>query len=840
VVPTQMLAYPNVPWDTGPERIQQGNRRGRLATTSGGRRKVGHASLPVIKRCGMRKISNQQSPKIIGASVTRLEDEPLVRGRGLFAADVSFPHQLHMRVVRSPVAHARIGAVEIAKAVSAPGVVAIWTGRDLADLAPIDFRDDRVEKLVPYRQPVLARDRVRYVGEPVAAVFAENPYQAEDAAEQVTVALDELLPLMSADAAPGEFAPGLTTEPMIIEKSYGDVEHAFRTAHAVVELDLSIGRHSGVPLETRGAIARYDSDRDILELHGAAKVPHRNREQLARILQRPLAGVHLFEGHVGGGFGVRGELYPEDVLVCLGALRLARPVKWIEDRHEHLVATNHSRQQRHQVRAAVDAEGFILAIDDRFLHDQGAYVRTHGARVVDLTAGMLPGPYRLPAYRAAGHYRLTNKTPAATYRSPGRYESTFVRERLLDAVAHRVGIDRVEVRRRNLIGTDDMPFARPLDALGDDVVLDSGDYAGLLDKTLARVEWTKLNATLAQRRRDGETVGAGLAMFVEKSGLGPSDGVKVTVDANGHVEVVTGGASLGQGFETVMAQICAETLGVDYRRITVVHGQTNRIAHGVGAHATRATVMTGSATQVAALKVRALALDVAAQLLQAASAELTIADGRVIRTGMPAGPSLDLGEIARKLVPGSKLLNGREPGLAAEGWFHTEHMTYPYGVHVAVVAIDRGTGHVAVEKYLIAYDVGRAVNPMLVEGQLVGGLAQGLGGALSEEFRYDERGEPLSVTFADYLVPGLRDVPCADVLLTQDTPSPRNPLGLKGAGEGGVNAVGAAIAAAIDDAIGQPGAIVALPVTPARVKALLDRPPGSKESRPARAVDKAI
>jgi carbon-monoxide dehydrogenase large subunit len=769
-----------------------------------------------------------QPPQIIGASVTRLEDEPLVRGRGLFAADVSFPFELHMRVVRSPAAHARIGAVEIVDALSAPGVVAIWTGRDLADIAPIDFRDDRVEKLVPYRQPVLARDRVRYVGEPVAAVFAESPYQAEDAAEAVTVALEELPPVLSTDAAPGEFAPGLTTEPMIIEKSYGDLAQAFRTAHAVVELDLSIGRHSGVPLETRGAIARYDAAKDVLELHGAAKVPHRNREQLARILQRPLAGVHLFEGHVGGGFGVRGELYPEDVLVCLAALRLRRPVKWIEDRHEHLVATNHSRQQRHQIRAAVDAKGFILGVEDRFFHDQGAYVRTHGARVVDLTAGMLPGPYRLPAYRAAGHYRLTNKTPAATYRSPGRYESTFVRERLLDAVAHRLGIDRVEVRRRNLIGAAEMPFARPLDALGDDVVLDSGDYAGLLDKTLERIEWEKLNARLARRRRDGEVVGAGLAMFVEKSGLGPSDGVNVTVDASGQVEVVTGGASLGQGFETVMAQICAETLGVDYRRVTVVHGQTNRIAHGIGAHATRATVMTGSATQVAAQKVRALALEVAAQLLQASADELTILDGRVIRKGMPAGPSLDLGEIARKLAP----------GLTAEGWFHTEHMTYPYGVHVAVVSIDRGTGRVAVEKYLIAYDVGRAVNPTLVEGQLVGGLAQGLGGALSEEFRYDERGEPLSVTFADYLVPGLHDVPPVDVLLTQDAPSPRNPLGLKGAGEGGVNAVGAAIAAAIDDAIGRPGAITALPVTPARIKTLLDQP-RSKESHPARTVDKA-
>jgi carbon-monoxide dehydrogenase large subunit len=759
------------------------------------------------------EISDSKTQGVIGRSVPRLEDRPLVLGRGLFAADVSFPQQLHMRVVRSPIAHGRIVGVNVTDALSSSSVVAVWTGNDLTDLPPIDFRDDRVEKLIPYRQPVLARGRVRYVGDPVAVVFAETAYQAEDAAEAVVVEIEELPPIMSVDDEPGAFEQGLSTEPMLIEKSYGDLDQAFGSAHDVVELDLAIGRHSGVPLETRGAIARYDAKRDVLELHGAAKVPHRNREQIAKILSRPLSSVHLYEGHVGGGFGVRGELYPEDVLVCLAALRLNRPTKWIEDRQEHFVATNHSRQQRHHIRAAIDPRGRILAIDDVFFHDQGAYVRTHGARVVDLTAGMLPGPYHVPAYRAVGHYRLTNKTPAATYRSPGRYESTFVRERLLDAIAERVGIDRVEVRRRNLIDASEMPFERPLDALGDDVVLDSGDYAGLLGKALDRLDWRKLQAGLAQRRSAGEAVGAGVAMFVEKSGLGPKDGVKIHVDRAGQVEVVTGGASLGQGFETVMAQICAETLGVDYRGIRVVHGQTDRIEHGVGAHATRATVMTGSATHVAALKLRALALEVASQLLQAPADELTISSGRVIRKGMPSGPSVELGEIARKLDPA--------PGLAAEGWFHTEHMTYPYGVHVAVVCVDRQTGGTKVERYLIAYDVGRAVNPMLVEGQLVGGFAQGLGGALFEEFAYDERGEPLSVTFADYLMPTAREIPAVDVLITEDAPSPLNPLGIKGAGEGGVNAVGAAIASAVDDAIGRPGAVVRLPITPARLRALI-------------------
>ncbi len=757
---------------------------------------------------------------IVGAAVPRIEDPPLVRGRGLFAGDVSFPRQLHMRVVRSPLAHGRIRAMGTADALTAPGVVAVWTGEDLADVPPIDFRDDRVEKLVPHRQPPLARGRVRYAGEPVAVVFAEDPYAAEDAADRVILEIDELPPVLSADDDPVEI-DGLSTEPMIIEKGYGDLNAAFRDAHAIVAADVAIGRHSAVPMETRGAIARYDAARDLLELHGAAKVPHRNREQLAKILGRPLASIHLFEGHVGGGFGVRGELYPEDVLVCLAALRLGRPIKWIEDRHEHFLAANHSRQQRHKLRAAVDKDGHILGIDDDFVHDQGAYVRTHGARVVDLTAGMLPGPYHVPTYRAAGHYRLTNKTPAATYRSPGRYESTFARERLMDAIALKLGLDRIEVRRRNLIDKSEMPFERPLTALGDEVVYDSGDYVALLDKALHAMRWQEQQTTLAARRRNGELVGAGLAMFVEKSGLGPTDGVRISVDPTGAVEVVTGGSSLGQGFETAMAQICAGALGVDYSRIRVIHGQTNRIEHGIGAHATRATVMTGSATYVAALKLRALALDTASQLMQTPADALTVIDGHVVRADTPSGPSIALAEIARRRAPGSKFLNGADPGLTSEGWHHTKHMAYPYGVHIAVVKVDRDTGGLTVERYLIAYDVGRAVNPVMVEGQLVGGFAQGLGGAVSEEFTYDAGGAPLATTFADYCMLTAHEVPPVDVLLTEDAPSPLNPLGLKGAGEGGVNAVGAAIASAIDDAISRPGAVTQLPVTPARLKALL-------------------
>jgi aerobic carbon-monoxide dehydrogenase large subunit len=757
---------------------------------------------------------------IVGTSVRRLEDPPLVTGRGAFAADVAFPHMLHMRLVRSAHAHGRIVSIDASAALGLPGVTAVWTSADVAEIPPIDFRLTRVEGLAPYRQPILARERVRYVGEPVAAVFATDSYVAEDAADLVAVEAEDLPVVLDASAPPGEFEPGRLTEAAIVEKSYGDVAAAFRDATLVVELDLAIGRHSGVPLETRGAIARYEAARDVLELYGAAKVPHWNRDNIARMLRRSPASVHLIEGHVGGGFGIRGELYPEDVLVCLAALRFDRPVKWIEDRREHLIAANHSRQQRHKVRAAVDAEGRILAIEDEFFHDQGGYVRTHAATVPDLAAAMLPGPYRVPAYRAVGHVRLTNKTPCGTYRAPGRFESTFVRERLMDAIAARLSIDRIEIRRRNLIGKEEMPYGRPLGTLGTEIILDSGDYAGLLDKALAAAKWNDLQDEVKRRRAGGECVGTGLALFVEKSGLGPYDGVRVSVDTSGTVEVVTGAASLGQGIETVVAQICADALGVDYRRVRVVHGRTDRIAFGMGAFASRATVMTGEATRRAALDVRGKAIELAAELMQQDVGALTVIDGRVVRNGGD-GPSMALGEIAQALEPTSKLLGARPPGLSADGWFFSDHMTYPYGVHVAVAKIDRDTGAVTIERYLLAYDIGRAVNPMLVEGQLAGGFAQGIGGALLEEFRYDERGEPLSVNFADYLMPTAREVPALDVLITQDAPSPLNALGLKGAGEGGVNAVGAAIAAAIDDAIGVPGAIVRLPVTPQGLRGLL-------------------
>ncbi len=502
-------------------------------------------------------------------------------------------------------------------------------------------------------------------------------------------------------------------------------------------------------------------------------------------------------------------MYPEDVLVCAAALHFKRPIKWIEDRREHLMAANHSRQQRHKIRAAIDAEGRILGIDDEFFHDNGAYMRTHAATVPDLAAAMLPGPYRVPAYRAVGHIRLTNKTPCGTYRSPGRYETTFVRERLIDAIAAKTGLDAIEVRRRNLIPKSAMPYDLGFGTLGTHLIYDSGDYEKLMDRLLAAAGWPAMQRDLQRRRAAGEKAGCGFAMFVEKSGLGPFDKVRIEVNASGAIEVVTGVASIGQGVETAMAQIAADTLGVDYAGIKITHGQTDRIDKGLGAFASRVTVMCGEATRMAAAKLREEALNAAAGLMQTTPEALDIVDGEIVRTDRP-GPSMSLAALA-----------AAQHGLQAEAEFTSSQMVYPYGAHVVQLKLDPETGGVTIERYLVAFDIGRAVNPRLVEGQIVGGMAQGLGGALYEEFLYGEEGEPLSVTFADYLMPTAREMPEVEVILSEDAPSPLNSLGVKGAGEGGITPVGAAIASAIDDALQKPGAVTQLPITPQRLRALM-------------------
>ncbi|SDX80339.1 xanthine dehydrogenase, molybdenum binding subunit apoprotein [Modestobacter sp. DSM 44400] len=752
----------------------------------------------------------ERSRSVIGSRVPRHEDDRLVRGQGKFVDDVDRPRQAHVRIVRSTVAHARLVAVDVAAARAVPGVVFVLTGADLIGLPPIPIRLPRGDEPPGCLQPVLAHDEVRYVGEPVAAVVAEDPYLAEDAAELVTVEYADLPVVV--DASTAEPATGF-------DVSYGDAEAAFATARHVVEIDVSVGRHAAVPMEPRGLVADYDEATGVLEIWGATKVPVFNRNVIATMLDLPASRVHLHAMDAGGGFGARGEFYPEDLLIPWLARRLRRPVKWAEDRAENLVALNHSRQQRHRIAAAFAVDGTLLALRDHVVHDNGAYLRTHGLLVPELTVTMLPGPYRLPAYAARIDVVLTNKTPCGTYRAPGRYEGTFAREHLLDVAADRIGIDRAEVRRRNLLTPEELPHRRDLRALGTDVVLDAGDYPGLFATALARTrDW----ATEARQLRErGRTVGLGFAVFLEKSGLGPHETADVTVEQDGEVTVHSGGTSLGQGIETVLAQIAAQRLDIDDRAVHVINGDTNLQPFGVGSWASRSTVVGGSAVDLAATAVLERALQVAARVLGVPAEQVRLTGGCFSAIGEP-GRRLSWGDVAGACAPGSPHLRPEDtPGLSARRVFAVDHMTYPYGVHVALVDVDRDTGHVEVLRYLVAYEVGRAINPTLVEGQLIGGVAQGLGGALYESFVYDQQGQPQATTFMDYLMPTAEEVPRrVDTLVTEDAPSPGNPLGVKGAGEGGITAVAAATANAVRDALGLTGDVGALPLSPHRVVAL--------------------
>jgi aerobic carbon-monoxide dehydrogenase large subunit len=768
----------------------------------------------------------QSAGAAVGRSVRRVEDGRLLRGAGRFVDDVDRPGQLSMRIVRASSAHARIVGIDRDRALEVTGVHAVLTAADLDPVPRIPVRLGPFDQpLDAYLQPVLADGRVRYVGEPVAAVVAEDPYLAEDAAELVVAELEPLPVVLDARAAIGSDAAELHdggNEALVLERGYGDSAGAFARAAHVVEIEVEVGRHTGVPLETRGLVADYDEALDRLTIWGATKVPHFNRRVLAQLLGMEERRIGLRTTDAGGGFGVRGELYPEDVLVPFLARALRRPVKWIEDRAEHLVATNHSRQQRRRLAGAFAEDGELLAVRDTTWHDNGAYIRTHGVVVPELTLSMLPGPYRVPAYEGRAHVALTNKTPCGTYRGPGRYEATFARERLLDAAADELGLDRVALRRRNLLGPEDLPHHRDLPVLGHPVEIDAGDFPGMLDAAIERSGYAGWVREAQELRAEGRAVGTGLAYFLEKSGGGGFERARVSVDEDGRVRVVAGAATLGQGIETVLAQVTADELGVEPGEIEVTVGDTDLVSAGGGSWASRSTIFAGGAVRLAATAAAERARDVAAELLEAAPPDIRLEGGRAVVAGSP-GRSVALGEIAAACDAASAGRRGEEPGLTAARTFVDAPMTYPYGVHLAQVEVDPATGGVRVRRYFIAYEVGRAVNPALVEGQLVGGAAQGLGGALMEAFRYDADGQPQCTSFMDYLLPSAAEVPPVGTHVREDAPSPGNPLGAKGAGEGGVDGAGAAVAAAVEDALGVARAITAVPVTPEAVRAIPGR-----------------
>jgi aerobic carbon-monoxide dehydrogenase large subunit len=748
--------------------------------------------------------------RVIGLPLRRKEDLRLLTGSSCFVDDLDRPAALHAAILRSPHAHARIAAIDTSDALADERVVEVITNAELPQPVPrIPMRMYSIDGMELLLQPPLADGTVRYSGEPIAVVVAESRYAAEDALERIAVAYEPLEPLMAPEDAldprnsvlhPGA-GSNLAAE---IHVHWGDVEAAFEEADVVIAERLHCQRHGAVPLEPRGIIAEHADGR--LTVWGAAKVVHTNKRILASLLDLPEEHVRLVELDVGGGFGGRGEFYPEDFLVPFCALRQQRSVAWTEDREENLRALNHSREQVHDVEVALRADGTFLALRDRFLMNTGAYVRTHGAVVPNMTVALLPGPYRWAAYDCTAHQVVTNKTPAGTYRAPGRYEANFVRERVIDIAARRLRRDPADLRRQNLIRADQMPYEVGTHTDRHPVVFDSGDFPLLLDKGLQSFDYDEMLRWRAKDPGPGRRRGLGVAYFVEKSGIARWEYARVGVEADGGAVAYVGSASVGQGVDTVLAQVCAETLGVPFNAVRVSHGDTDVVPEGMGSFGSRASMLGGSAVAQAAEALRKRLIDVAAERLEASPADLTIEGDRVIVRGSPA-VGVPLAELAAAAPD-------------EEARFECPDMSFPYGLHCVALEADVETGALDIHRYAVAYDVGRALNPQLVDGQIVGGVAQGVGGALLEELAYDQSGQLVSGSFMDYLMPTASEVPAVRVLITEDAPTPLNPLGAKGAGEGGTAAAGAVIGNAVSDALGAEARV--LPLTPERVVDLAD------------------
>ncbi|MDE0343042.1 MAG: xanthine dehydrogenase family protein molybdopterin-binding subunit [Deltaproteobacteria bacterium] len=761
----------------------------------------------------------------IGAPIRRGEDVRFLTGKATFIDDVKLPGMLYAAVLRSPHAHARIRSVDVSEALKLAGVVGVLTFADLpAGVKPIPLRMYQLDGLDRFLQYPLARGKVAYVGEPVALVAAVDRYVAEDGADLIGVEYEPLPVVPDVEAA-------LRGDVVIHEEQgtnvagghdimLGDVEGAFRDAEYTRKEVLRTHRHTGNPMETRGLVASWDAGRNELTVWGMTKVAHFNRAVLSSLLEMPEHRIHFVEPDVGGGFGIRGEFYPEDYLVPYAAMKLGRPVKWIEDRREHLMAANHSREVRCELEIAARKDGTLLGMRAHIHGDMGAHIRTHGGLVPASTAGVLPGPYRIPAYEAHIRCVMTNKMGVGTYRAPGRYESCYFRERMLDMVAGDLGMDPIDLRRKNLIQPEEIPYelgpTRPGIA---STVFDSGDYPRALEHALERFGWDELQP-LQGRKRDGRYHGIGIGWFVKNTGLGPSEGARIAVTGPESVAVYLGIATLGQGHETIMAQICADSLGVPMEWITVFHGHTDLMPWGGGTYSSRGTVMAGNAVHLTAQALKKRLLEVASRRLETDPAGLEFHSGKVHAAGTDQ-PLLGLGDLLEMTRPG-KAPGDAAPGLEATEYFHNNLLTYTYGGHLVHVAVDPETGMVEILRYLVLEDVGRAVNPLLVHGQALGAAAQGIGGTLLEELAYNEDGQLLTTTLLDYPLPSATEIPPVESIITEYSPSPLNPLGVKGAGEGGIVACGAALANAVSHALSSLGIqIKELPLSPDRIRALV-------------------
>ncbi len=770
---------------------------------------------------------------------------PQMRARtGATAADTGAAPALEAAFLRSPHAHARVVDIDVTDALDIDGVVAIYTHEDLPGAAgePLPVLIPHPALHAPRTGYPLAKDEVNHVGEAIVMVVAESRYLAEDAVSRIAVSYEILPPVVGLDAARAAThavhadVPDNVAAHLI--QQVGEVEPALAGAPHLLEFDLAIERSASMPLEGKAVHARWDADDSSLRVYSSTQASTSVRAAIAAKLGLPLSKVEVIAPDVGGGFGVKiVHPWPEEIAVPLAAMRLRRPVKWTEDRREHFVSSAHERGQQHHVRVGFDDAGRILGLDVVFWHDNGAYT-PYGIICPIVTSTQLLGPYKPGAYRVEFFSAYTNTVIVTPYRGAGRPQGVFVMERTMDKIAAELGLDRTAVRAANFIGPDEFPYDQGLIFQdGRPLIYDSGDYPAQLAMLKDMIGWESFPAERDRATSAGRRLGIGLACYVEGTGPGPYEGAHVQVQTDGSVEVSTGLTSQGQGHQTVFAQIAADELGVPMNRVKVTTGDTRRFGYAVGTFASRAAVMSGSAVALAARAARAKALRVAADALECSPDDLDLADGVVSMKGNPS-VAIPLGQVAvlsnplryafdeaakaatqfaRPADPDKPpVADDDEPGLEGKDYYSPTRSTFASGMHAAIVEVDPETFQIEILRYCVVHDCGRLINPMIVAGQVHGGVAQGIGGALYETMAYDEHGQLLNASFMDFLMPYVTEIPQRELgrlqLGHQETPSPLNPLGIKGAGEAGVIPVSALIASAVEDAMGIP--IDAMPVTP--------------------------
>jgi carbon-monoxide dehydrogenase large subunit len=774
--------------------------------------------------------------KYFGAAVKRREDPRFLRGDGRFIDDVALPGMLHAAFLRSPHAHARIAKIDTAAAAAAPGVARVLTFGDLdrwmkplplfgavpPGLAAVVTFDIRQAP-----QWALCRERARYVGEIVAMVVADSPERAEDALDLIAVDWESLPPVvdMSRAAEPGGpfIHPEWGTNVGVgFTHSIGDTDAAFARADVTVSETFHIQRYVGMPLEGRGVVAAWDRRDGTLTTWNSTQVSHFVQQGLTTALGLPPHKIRVIAPDLGGGFGTKASGYPEDALVPIAAVALGRPVKWIESRREHMSGAAHARHQIHAISLAATRDGAILAVRDRIWLDLGAY-NVWGVVLPYNTVAHLIGPQRIKNMRVDVQAVVTNKTPNAPYRGAGRPETVFAMDRIVDCLARELRMDPAELRRRNYIRPDELPydFGMPYRD-GNPLVYDTGDFPLALEKALAAAGYRQFRAEQTRLRAQGVYRGVGISGYVEGTAIGPFEGATVKLDLAGRVIVATGAINSGQGHETSFAQIAADALDVPLDWVTVVGGDTAAVPFGVGTFASRSAVTAGSSIADACREVRAKLVRAASVLLEAGPDDIEIDDGRVFVRGSP-GSAVDLARVVQASIPTFARPGVASPDFEASAYHHVPTVTYASAVHVAQVEVDVGTGGVKLLRYVVAHDCGRVINPTIVEGQVHGGVAQGVGGALFEEMVYDETGQLLTGSLMDYAVPKADDLPPIETVHLE-FPSPRNPLGVKGLGEGGAISPPAAIANAVEDALAPFGVrVTETPLTAARIVALLER-----------------